>query len=162
MATVTSAYKPPRPSKDALIHAYRVMYLARKIDDKEIQLKRQNRAFFQMNGDGHEAFQAAAAMHLKPGVDWFYPYYRDRAFCLQLGLTALDMLLAMNTGHDGSLTTIHANSPREVFSRLVQATAIRSSGGFGADRGTIVEIAASALKLIVQVVRAGDHRRLEA
>ncbi len=94
MATITSAYESPKLSKDALIHAYRVMYLSRKIDDKEIQLKRQNRAYFQISGVGHEAIQVAAAMHLKPGVDWFYPYYRDRAFCLQLGLTALDMLLA--------------------------------------------------------------------
>ncbi|HUX10329.1 MAG TPA: thiamine pyrophosphate-dependent enzyme, partial [Terriglobia bacterium] len=93
MATITSAHKPPRLSKDALIHAYRVMYLSRKIDDKEIQLKRQNRAYFQISGVGHEAIQVATAMHLKPGIDWFYPYYRDRAFCLQLGITALDMLL---------------------------------------------------------------------
>jgi 2-oxoisovalerate dehydrogenase E1 component len=93
MATVTSAHKPPRPSKDAFIHAYRVMYLARKVDDKEIQLKRQNRAYFQINGVGHEAIQVATAMHLKPGVDWVYPYYRDRALCLQLGITALDILL---------------------------------------------------------------------
>ena len=93
MATVTSAYKPPRPSKDALIQAYRVMYQARKVDDKEIQLKRQNRAFFQINGVGHEAIQVATAMHLKPGVDWFYPYYRDRALCLQLGMTPLDIFM---------------------------------------------------------------------
>jgi len=69
------------------------MYLARKIDDKEIQLKRQNRAFFQISGVGHEAIQVATAMHLKPGVDWFYPYYRDRALCLQLGMTPLDIFL---------------------------------------------------------------------
>jgi 2-oxoisovalerate dehydrogenase E1 component len=93
MATVTSAYKPPRLSKDVLINAYRVMCLARKIDDKEIQLKRQNHAYFQINGVGHEAIQTATAMHLKPGVDWFYTYYRDRAFCLQLGISALDILL---------------------------------------------------------------------
>jgi 2-oxoisovalerate dehydrogenase E1 component len=93
MATVTSAYKPPRPSKDLFLHAYRVMYLARKVDDKEIQLKRQNRAFFQINGVGHEAIQVATAMHLRPGVDWFYPYYRDRAFCLQLGMTPLDIFM---------------------------------------------------------------------
>ena len=93
MATITSAHKLSKLSKDALIHAYRVMYMSRKIDDKEIQLKRQNRAFFQINGVGHEAINVATAMHLKPGVDWFYPYYRDRAFCLQIGLTALDMLL---------------------------------------------------------------------
>jgi len=94
MATITSAYEAPKLSKDALIHAYRVMYLSRKIDDKEIQLKRQNRAYFQISGVGHEAIQVATAMHLKPGIDWFYPYYRDRAFCLQLGITTLDMLLA--------------------------------------------------------------------
>jgi 2-oxoisovalerate dehydrogenase E1 component len=93
MATVTSAYKPPKLSKDALFHAYRVMYLARKIDDKEIQLKRQNHTYFQINGVGHEAIQVATAMHLKPGVDWFYPYYRDRAFCLQLGMSSLDILM---------------------------------------------------------------------
>ncbi|HET7215660.1 MAG TPA: dehydrogenase E1 component subunit alpha/beta [Terriglobia bacterium] len=93
MATITSAYKPARPSKDLFLHAYRVMYLARKVDEKEIQLKRQNRAFFQINGVGHEAAQVATAMHLKPGVDWIYPYYRDRALCLQLGMTALDIFL---------------------------------------------------------------------
>jgi 2-oxoisovalerate dehydrogenase E1 component len=93
MATVTSAHKPQRLGKETLIHAYRVMYLARKIDDKEIQLKRQNRAFFQINGVGHEAIQVATAMHLKPGTDWFYPYYRDRALSLQLGLTPLDILM---------------------------------------------------------------------
>ncbi len=93
MATVTSVYKSPKLSKDALVHAYRVMYLSRRIDDKEIQLKRQNHVYFQISGVGHEAVQVATAMHLKPGVDWFYPYYRDRAFCLQLGLTTLDMLL---------------------------------------------------------------------
>ena len=93
MATVTSAHKPPRLSKDTLINAYRVMYLSRRVDDKEIQLKRQNRAYFQINGVGHEAIQVATAFHLKPGVDWFYPYYRSRAFCLQLGMTVLDILL---------------------------------------------------------------------
>src|SRR5690348_1412482 len=93
MATVNSTLNPPAPSKDNLIHAYRVMYLARKIDDKEIQLKRQNRAYFQISGVGHEAIQVATAMHLKPGIDWVYPYYRDRAFCLELGVTALDMFL---------------------------------------------------------------------
>jgi 2-oxoisovalerate dehydrogenase E1 component len=76
-----------------LVGAYRTICLSRQVDDKEIQLKRQNRAFFQINGVGHEAIGVAAALHLKPGYDWFHPYYRDRAFCLQIGMTPLDMLL---------------------------------------------------------------------
>ncbi len=93
MATTTQFQKAPKLSKEILVGAYRAMFLSRRLDDKEIQLKRQNRAFFQINGVGHEAVGVAAAMHVKPGYDWFYPYYRDRAFCLQIGMTPLDMLL---------------------------------------------------------------------
>ncbi len=93
MATTTHVQKAPRLSREMLVGAYRTIYLSRQVDDKEIGLKRQNRAFFQMNAVGHEAVGVAAALHLKPGYDWFYPYYRDRAFCLQIGMTPLDMLL---------------------------------------------------------------------
>ena len=93
MATTTPVQKAPRLSRDILVGAYRTVYLSRQVDDKEIQLKRQNRAFFQINGVGHEAIGVAAALHLRPGYDWFHPYYRDRAFCLQIGMTPLDMLL---------------------------------------------------------------------
>ena len=80
-------------SRDQLIEAYRLMHASRRVDDREILLKRQQKIFFQISGAGHEAVGVAAAFVLKPAYDWFYPYYRDRALCLGLGATAYEMFL---------------------------------------------------------------------
>ena len=81
------------PSHLELVRIYKLMYLSRRVDDREILLKRQQKIFFQISAAGHEALQVAAALALRPGYDWFFPYYRDRALCLALGVSPFDMLL---------------------------------------------------------------------
>ena len=100
METALSSARAPEPAAPAdaltaeeLVKIYRLMVLSRCIDDREIALKRQQKIYFQISAAGHEALQVAAALAFKAGYDWFFPYYRDRALCLALGVTPYDMML---------------------------------------------------------------------
>ena len=90
-------------SPQQMVEIYRLMVLSRSVDDREILLKAQQKIFFQISGAGHEALQVGAALALRSGYDWFFPYYRDRALCLALGMTPYDMMLqAVGAGTDPS------------------------------------------------------------
>jgi len=123
-------------TRDDLLKAYRWMMLSRRLDDKEIQLKNQSRIFFQISGAGHEAILVAAGMALKPSYDWFFPYYRDRALTLVLGMTASDMLLAAVGSKDdpssaGRMMPSHWSSPSLHIMNRSSATGMQCLQGAG-------------------------------
>ncbi len=89
----TDELHPAQLHPAQLLDAYRLMYTSRRIDDREVLLKRQNKIYFQVSGAGHEAIQVAAALACRPGYDWFHLYYRDRGLALALGITPTQMFL---------------------------------------------------------------------
>ncbi len=108
--------RPAELDTEALVRAYRVMYTSRCVDDREILLKRQSKIFFQISAAGHEAIQTAAGMVVRPGDDWIFPYYRDRALVLALGVSPEEMFLqavgaARDTASGGRQMPSHWSSP---------------------------------------------------
>jgi 2-oxoisovalerate dehydrogenase E1 component len=157
-------------TRERLIEAYRFMYMSRRIDDREILLKRQQKIYFQMSGAGHEAIGVAAGLVLKSGYDWFYPYYRDRALCLALGVKPLDMFLqgvgAANDPSSGGrqmpshwsypqLNIVTQSSP--TGSQILQAVGCAEGGRYFAQRPKAAEVPGSSSEtpLLAQNARNG-------
>ena len=81
-------------TKKQLLEIYRLMYLSRRLDEKQLIMLKQGKGFFHIGASGHEAVEIAAAKSLKPSYDYAYPYYRDQAFCLGLGMTSQEIMLS--------------------------------------------------------------------
>ena len=157
-----AANAPGSLSRAQLIEFYRLMYLSRRTDDREIVLKRQQKIFFQISCAGHEALLVAAGMALKPGYDWFFPYYRDRAICLTLGNTVEEQLLqsvgaASDTASGGRQMPSHWSSSKLNIVTPSSATATQCLHAVGcAEAGRYFSHHSDAAKKV-----SGDYREFK-
>ena len=147
---------------EQLVEFYRLMYLSRRTDDREIVLKRQQKIFFQISCAGHEALLVAAGLAMKPGYDWFFPYYRDRAICLALGNTVEDQLLqAVGAADDpasgGRQMPSHWSSTKLHIVTPSSATATSACMRSAARRPALF-LAPSGIRQKARPPVAGDYR----
>jgi 2-oxoisovalerate dehydrogenase E1 component len=158
---------PGAMTREQLVEFYRLMYLSRRTDDREIVLKRQQKIFFQISCAGHEALLVAAGMAMRPGYDWFFPYYRDRALCLTLGNTVEEQLLqavgaAEDVASGGRQMPSHWSSTRLHIVTPSSATATQCMHAIGcAEAGRYFARHPKAAKKPAGDSREGDYRQFK-
>ncbi len=143
-------------TKKELVGFYQNIYMSRKVDDAEITMKKQSKAYFQISGAGHEGIQTAVASVLKPSYDWFIPYYRDRALCLGLGVTPYEMLCQAN-GNTGDTSSHGRQMPAHWGNKKLNIISKSSCTGTQFLQGVGTAEAGEYLNQIVNMGKKHSH-----